>query len=87
MLLPVALTLSGPIYYGYWNAPHWRVAVWAFACVPVFLWYTRREFMNNFGRRGAIGVSFSLVAIAAVAAVFFLAGDYAVYFLVRSISN
>ncbi|MGC1861514.1 MAG: hypothetical protein WA733_10415 [Methylocystis sp.] len=87
MLLPVVLTLSGPIYYGYSHAPHWRIAVWALASVPVFLWYTRSSFRNNFRDQSVIGATFGLVVIAIVAAAFFMVGDYAVYFLVRSISN
>ena len=87
MLLPVALTLSGPIFYGYSHAPHWRVTVWALASVPVFLWYTRSSFRNNFRDQGATGAVLGLVVIAIVAAAFFMVGDYAAYFLVRSISN
>jgi hypothetical protein len=32
MALPVALSLAGPIYYGYTNGPYWRVLIWAGAC-------------------------------------------------------
>jgi hypothetical protein len=87
MLFPVALTLTGPIYFGVSNAPHWRVAIWALASVPVFLWYTRSSFRNNFRGQGLLSAAFGLVFIAIVAVAFFMAGDYGVYFLVRSISN
>ena len=87
MLFPVVLTLTGPIYYGYSHAPQWRIAVWALASVPVFLWYTRSSFQNNFRGQGVLVAAFGLVFIVLVATAFFMAGDYAVYFLVRSISN
>ena len=88
MLLPVALSLSGPIYYGYSHAPQWRIAIWALASVPVFLWYTRSSFQKTFASaHGFVGAAFGLVAIALTATVFFVVGDYAVYFLVRAISN
>jgi hypothetical protein len=32
MALPVALSVVGPIYYGYMNGPYWRVLIWAAAC-------------------------------------------------------
>jgi hypothetical protein len=88
MVLPLALTLSGPIYYGVSNGPQWRVTVWALASVPVFLWYTRSSFQKTFGSaHGFVGAALGLVAIALFAAVVFLVGDHAVYFLVRAISN
>ena len=87
MLLPVALSLSGPIYYGYSHAPQWRIAIWALASVPVFLWYTRSSFQRNFRAHSFMGAALGLIAIALVATVFFMVGDYAVYFLVRAISN
>jgi len=87
MLLPVALTLTGPVYFGISNATHWRVAVWALASVPAFLWYTRSSFRNNFEGQGLLSATFGLVVIVIVAAAFFMAGDYGVYFLVRAISK
>ncbi len=87
MLLPSALTLFGPIYYGVYGAPNWRITVWALASVPVFLWLSRDSFRHAYAGYQFVDVVVGLVLISVIAAAFFLAADFGVYFLVRSISN
>ena len=44
MALPVAISLGGPIYYGYTNGPYLRVVVWAAACTIAAIWFYRQSF-------------------------------------------
>jgi hypothetical protein len=89
MALPVVLSLLGPIYYGYMGEHYWRVLVWAGACTILGLWFYRTSFAAAFN-----GASYSsavkilnVVAIIAFMAFCFVAGDSAVYLIVRSISR
>jgi hypothetical protein len=86
MLLPVTLSLAGPIYYGYTNGPYWKVIIWALASTVGFLWLDRstlRQSLTN--DRISNAKSFSLISLIVMAA--FLAGDSIAYFLTHLISN
>jgi hypothetical protein len=48
MALPVALSVAGPIYYGYINGPYWRVLIWAAVCTVGAVWFYRRSFTAAF---------------------------------------
>jgi hypothetical protein len=89
MVLPVALSVAGPIYYGYTNGPYWRVLIWAAVCAVGAVWLYRRSFTAAFADAdysAAVKLG-NVIAIVLVIAVCFIAGDSAIYFLVRSISN
>jgi hypothetical protein len=52
---PVILSALGPFYYGYTDAPYWRVIVWALACTvgSFFWWGGRSAFKTAFSAKGA----------------------------------
>jgi hypothetical protein len=89
MALPVALSFAGPIYYGYMNGPYWRVLIWAAACTIGAVWFFRQSFTAAFSDADCSSAVklVSVVAIVLVIGLCFLAGDSAIYFLARSISN
>lgn len=89
MALPVALSVAGPIYYGYTNGPYWRVLIWAAVCTVGAVWLYRQSFTAAFiDADYSTAVKFvNVIAIVLVIGLCFLAGDLAIYFLVRSISN
>lgn len=84
MLLPVALSLAGPIYYGYTNGPYWRVIIWALACTIGFLWLNRSSI--NPSSSAAIN-ALNVVLISLTVAAAFLIGDSIVYLLTHLISK
>lgn len=89
MALPVALSVVGPIYYGYINGPYWRVLIWAAACTIGFVWLFRQSFTARFSDDDC-STAVKLVNVVAVVLTIglcFLAGNSAIYFLARSISN
>jgi hypothetical protein len=89
MALPVGLSIAGPIYYGYTNDPYWRVLIWAAVCTIGGVWFYRNSFTAAFSDAhysSAIKLA-NVVAIVLTMGLCFLAGDSAIYFLVRSISN
>jgi hypothetical protein len=89
MALPVLLSLTGPIYYGYANGPYWRVLIWAGGCTVASLWFFRRSFTAAFSD-APYSVAIKLVNVIAIVIAMglcFLAGDSIAYFVVRSISN
>jgi hypothetical protein len=43
MALPVALSVAGPIYYGYMNGPHSPVLIWAAVCTIGTVWFYRHR--------------------------------------------
>ena len=89
MALPVVLSVAGPIYYGYINGPYWRVLIWAAVCTIGAIWFYRQSFTAAFSDADySIAVKLvNVIAIVLVIGLCFLAGDSAIYFLVRSISN
>jgi hypothetical protein len=89
MVLPVTLSLAGPIYYGYTNGPFWRVLIWAAVCTIGAVWLYRQSFTAAFSDADySTAVKLvNVIAIVLVIGLCFLAGDSAIYFLVRSISN
>ena len=89
MALPVALSLGGPIYYGYTNGPYLRVLIWAAVCTVVAVWFYRRSFTAAFSDADySTAVKLvNVIAIVLAIGLCFLAGDSAFYFLVRSISH
>lgn len=89
MALPVALSVAGPIYYGYINGPYWRVLIWAAACTIGAVWLFRQSFTVAFSNTDhSTAEKFVIVvAIVLTMGLCFLAGDSAIYFLVRSISH
>ena len=89
MALPVAISLGGPIYYGYTNGPYLRVVVWAAACTVAGMWFYRQSFTAAFsdGPYSLLVKLFNAVAIVAFMGLCILAGDSAAYFLARSVSN
>ena len=89
MALPVALSVAGPIYYGYINGPYWRVLIWAAVCAIGAVWFYRQSFTAAFSDADySTAVKLvNVMAIVFVIGLCFLAGDSAIYFLVRSISN
>jgi hypothetical protein len=89
MALPVALSLAGPIYYGYTNGPYWRVLIWAGACTVGGIWLYRHSFTAAFSD-APYSFAEKLVNVTAIIVVMglcFLAGDSVAYFVVRSFSN
>jgi hypothetical protein len=87
MALPVALSVTGPIYYGYTNGPYWRVLIWAAVCTIGAVWFYRSSFTAAFGDASAAVKLVNLIAIVLVMGLCFVLGDSAIYFLVRAISN
>ena len=91
LLGPIVLSAIGPIYYGYTNAPYWRIIVWAFVCTVGCAWWSRSSFKVAFNTdhapRSFLGRSSLFIAIIVVIAVGFIAGDSLAYVLARSISN
>jgi hypothetical protein len=89
MALPVALSVTGPIYYGYMDGPYWRVLLWAAVCTIGAVWFFRQSFTVAFSdaHYSAAVILVNVIAIVLVIGLCFLAGDSAIYFLVRSISN
>jgi hypothetical protein len=89
MALPVALSIAGPIYYGYMNGPYLRVLIWAAVCTIGAVWLYRQSFTAAFGDADySIAVKLmNVVAIILTIGLCLLAADSAIYFLVRSISN
>ena len=89
MALPVALSIAGPIYYGYTNGPYWCVLIWAAVCTVGTVWLYRHSFKAAFGDgdySAAVKLG-NVIAIVIVMGLLFVGGDTAIYFLVRSISN
>jgi hypothetical protein len=86
---PLILSLIGPIYYGYINGPYWRVVVWALVCTVGCCWLTRSSFKVALSAenspRSFFGRSTLVIAIIAVIALSFIAGDSVAYVLARSI--
>lgn len=89
MVLPVAISLGGPIYYGYTNGPYLRVVVWAAVCTIAAIWFYRQSFTAAFsdGPYSLPVKLFNVVAIVVFIGLCILAADSAAYFLARSISN
>ena len=46
MAVPIILSATGPLYYGYTDGPYWRVIVWALACTVGFSWLERSSFTS-----------------------------------------
>ncbi len=46
MAVPIILSATGPLYYGYTDGPYWRVIVWALACTVGFSWLERSSFKS-----------------------------------------
>ena len=87
MLLPVLISLTGPIYYGVTGGPPWRVAIWGATCLIGFIWLSRAALRRNIGELDNANATKAFVAIILVSGAFFEAGDYLAYFLARSFSN
>jgi hypothetical protein len=89
MALPVALSVAGPIYYGYMNGPYSRVLIWAAVGTIGAVWFYRQSFTAAFSDAGySTAVKLvNVIAIVLVIGLCLLAGDSAIYILVRSISN
>jgi hypothetical protein len=89
LLVPIVLSVVGPIYYGYNNGPYWRVIVWALACTLGFLWLARSSLRETLlaAPPSIIGRSLPVVAIIAMIAVAVIVGDSLVYLFVRSLSH
>jgi hypothetical protein len=87
LLVPIALSLFGPIYYGYNDGPYWRVIVWALASTVGFLWVARSVLRNTLrtGSPSIIGRAALVVVIFATTAVAVVVGDSLIYLLVRSL--
>jgi heme/copper-type cytochrome/quinol oxidase subunit 2 len=86
--LPVALSLAGPIYDGYANAPYLSVLIWAGVCTIMSCWFYRRSFTVAFSDApysSAVKL-LNIVAIIVAMGLCFLAGDSAAYFIVLAIS-
>jgi hypothetical protein len=89
MALPVALSLAGPIYFGYTHGPYWRVLIWAAVCTVGAVWFYRRSFTAAFSDADyspAVKAG-NIIAIVLVMGLCFVAVNSVIYFLVRSISN
>jgi hypothetical protein len=89
MALPVALSIAGPIYYGYKNTPYSAVLIWAAVWTVGAVWFYRQSFTAAFSDADypAAVKLLNIIAIIVTISLCFLAGDSAIYFLVRSISN
>jgi hypothetical protein len=81
----VILSATGPLYYGYTNAPHWRIIVWALACTVGFSWLERSSFKSALSTAppSIIGRSLLVIAIVAVALIAFVIGDSLLYLFAR----
>jgi hypothetical protein len=88
MAAPVILSGVGPLYYGYTHGPYWRIIVWALACTVGFSWLERLSFKSALSAAppSIIGRSLLVVAIVAVVAIAFVAGDSVLYLLARSLN-
>ena len=89
MALPVALSVGGPIYFGYMNDPYSAVLIWAGVCTIGAVWFYRQSFTAAFSDDDySTAVKLvNVIAIILFIGLCLLAGNSAIYFLVRSISN
>jgi hypothetical protein len=87
LALPVALSLVGPIYYGYTHGPYWRVIIWASACTVLCCWQARSSFKQTLSTAppSIIGRSLLVFAIVAVISAGFFAGDTLAYLFAGSL--
>lgn len=85
MAIPVILSATGPLYYGYTNAPYWRIIVWALACTVGFSWLERSSFKSALSTAppSIIGRSLLVIAIVAIAFIAFVIGDSLLYLFAR----
>jgi hypothetical protein len=85
--LRVALSLVGPIYYGYTHSPYWRIVVWASACTVIFCWQERSSFRQALSTAppSIIGRFLLVLAIVVMVAVGFFVSDTLVYLFVRAL--
>jgi hypothetical protein len=88
LLGPIALSLSGPIYFAYTHAQYSTAVVWALACA---LWWAQPSFeaalTDTNWLRPVWYKSTLIVAVVAILAFAFVSGDSLAYFLARSLSN
>jgi hypothetical protein len=85
MAVPIILSATGPLYYGYTDGPYWRVIVWALACTVGFSWLERSSFKSalNTAPPSMIGRSLVVISIVVVAFIAFFVGDSLLYLFAR----
>ena len=85
MAMPVILSATGPLYYGYTGGPYWRVIVWALACTVGFTWLERASFKSALSTAppSIIGRSLVVISIVALAFIAFVVGDSLLYLFAR----
>ena len=92
-IVPVALSLSGPVYSAYNKEPYSYVVAWALFCTVVFIWRSRPSIQYAIESERSEGqwtpwLAPRLVVMVGVQmALAFLAGHSALYFLVKQFSN
>jgi hypothetical protein len=87
MAIPVLLSGVGPLNYGFNGSPYVRVLVWAVVCTLGYL------LMSGSGLKVALSTAnpslfgrlFTIVSIAFVVGLFFVAGDSLVYLIGRAL--
>ena len=85
MAVPIILSATGPLYYGYTDGPYWRVIVWALACTVGFSWLERSSFKSALSTAppSMIGRSLVIISIVVVAFIVFFVGDSLLYLFAR----
>jgi hypothetical protein len=85
MAVPIILSATGPLYYGYTDGPYWRVIVWALACTVGFSWLERSSFKSALSTAppSMIGRSLVVISIVVVAFIAFFVGDSLLYLFAR----
>jgi hypothetical protein len=87
---PIALSLWGPIYFGFRHVSYLAVIIWAAICTGYMLWWSRDSFRYMFSLRDTSALFWyypSLVAIVVIMGAAFLGAQSLVYFFVVRISN
>jgi hypothetical protein len=87
MAVPIILSSTGPLYYGYTNGPYWRVIVWAIACTVGLSWLERSSFKSALSPASPsmIGRSLIIISIVVVTFIAFFVGDSLLYLFARSL--
>ena len=87
MAFPVLLSGVGPLYYGYNGSPYVRVLVWAGVCTVGYLLLSGSGFKvaPSTTRPSLLGRFFTILSIALLVALAFVAGDSLVYLIGRAL--